>query len=88
MSYAFRCKNCNALEAAGAAGEREVPAACHQCGYGVHFDPVTGIKGYDTDNWIVLASLSPEKLKPILDFHKFEAKEIEKHVPFKEGQNR
>lgn len=84
--YAFRCRNCNLLVAAGAAGEEHserldehghlVPAACPLCGHGVRFDPVTGIKAYDPDNWIVLADLEGNVLDDVLDYHKIDASDI------------
>lgn len=79
--FAFRCKNCRTLETSGQAGEREVPAACPICGHGVAFDPTTGIKSYDPDNWIVLADLPAEELEAVLTFHGLKKSQIEKHTP-------
>jgi hypothetical protein len=80
--YAFKCNNCGHLTAAGAAGEMEVPAACWNCGHGVAYDPVTGIKSYAPENWVVLADLAPADLAPILKFHGLDAKDVEKHTPW------
>lgn len=79
---AFKCAACGNLEDAGAAGERILPAACRICGAGVRFDPTTGVKTYDDDNWIVLAELPKAELKPILEFHGIKAGDIERHEPW------
>ena len=80
MSYAFRCKNCNSLEPAASAGERDVPIKCPTCGAGVSFDK-QGVKTEDPDNWIVLAELDDKALKPILEYHAIDKDEIETHTP-------
>ena len=62
--YAFRCKNCGALETSEQAGERDFPAACRICGHGVRYDPLTGDKEYlNEENWTVLSDLSSEELE-------------------------
>lgn len=82
MAYAFRCRNCNSLESADAAGERRVPIKCPTCGAGVSWSP-DGVRTEDPDNWIVLAELSDKELKPILEYHAIDAAEIEAHTPLK-----
>jgi hypothetical protein len=84
--FAFRCRTCGNLEDSGNAGERDRPAACRVCGAGVSFDPKTGIKSFQDDNWDVLAELPPAELKPILDKHKLEPKDIGKHKPHAAAQ--
>lgn len=81
MKYAFRCRSCRHLEEAGAAGERTVPAACHSCGAGVSFDPKTGAKVYDEENWIVLADLPDDELDEVLEYHGIKKSAIERHKP-------
>lgn len=67
MKYAFKCKNCGALEPAGNAGEREKPRACHVCGAGVKYsvnESGTGVtQADDPGNWIVLADATDKELK-------------------------
>lgn len=81
QKYAFRCRNCGHLEEAGQAGERSVPAACRVCGHGVAFDPVTGIKTYDEDNWLVLADASDAELNKVYKHHGISKSDIAKHKP-------
>lgn len=81
MKYAFRCRTCRHLVDAGAAGERTVPAACPACGAGVSFDPSSGVKQYDEDNWIILADLPAEELDEVLAFHAIEKRDVERHAP-------
>ena len=78
MAFAFRCKNCNTLETAEYAGERDVPIKCATCGAGVSFDK-QGVKTEDPDNWIVLADLSDAELKKVTAYHG--DIEVEKHTP-------
>jgi DNA mismatch repair protein MutH len=86
-AYAFKCKNCGHLAEAGEAGERHLPAACRICGSGVHFDPATGAKQYDDDNWLVLADLTAKQLKEVTDFHGDIAIEQHKAAPsYPEGK--
>src|SRR4051812_9249906 len=80
MAYAFRCKNCNTLEEAGHAGERQVPAKCRTCGAGVRFTP-DGIKTYQEDNWAVLADLPADELDEVLEYHGITADEVVAHSP-------
>lgn len=79
--YAFRCRNCNALEEASHAGESARPHACRFCGAGVSWAIVEGqpVKTLDPDNWIVLADLSDHELAPILKFHGITAEQVERH---------
>lgn len=58
---AFQCKNCGAVEPASAAGENDVPLACHVCRAGVHYNP-DGTRTYKPENWIKLADLSDAQL--------------------------
>lgn len=80
--YAFKCRNCGHLETAGAAGEMERPAACRECGHGVRFDTVTGLRSNDPDNWIVLAELPADERAAVVRFHGIDEKAIERHKPF------
>lgn len=79
--YAFKCRFCGNLEDAGNAGSLDRPAACRICGHGVAFDPVTGIKSLDPDNWIVLADLKGDELQDVLSFHGIKPRHIERHTP-------
>lgn len=79
--YAFKCRWCGNLEDAGNAGSLDRPAACRICGHGVAFDPVTGIKSLDPDNWIVLADLKGDELQDVLSFHGIKPRHIERHTP-------
>ena len=76
--YAFRCMNCGALEPAEAAGDNPLPGACHICGHGVRFDPLTGAKSYVPENWDVLAELSAGRRAEILKFHRLDESAIAK----------
>jgi hypothetical protein len=82
VKFAFRCVNCGHLAEPGEAGERSVPAACRVCGKGVHFDPVTGFKEYDEDNWQVLVELPAAEKAKLLKFHALEESDIAKHKPY------
>lgn len=53
--FAFKCRFCGTLETSDHAAEQPTPAACRNCGHGVLFDSITGLKSYDRANWIVLA---------------------------------
>jgi len=86
--FAFKCKNCGHLETSGNAGERDFPAACRTCGSGVSFDPLTGIKQYHDDNWIVLADLDGDGVLDIVSFHGIDKKQIEKHTAAPSTSNR
>lgn len=79
--FSFKCKNCGHLESSGYAGERALPAACSICNRGVSFDPVTGVKQYHDDNWIVLADLDGDGLDEVINFHGITKSQIEKHTP-------
>lgn len=81
MKHAFRCRNCGTLETSGNAGERPTPAACRICGFGVSFDPLTGLKNHHEDNWQVLAELSATELEKL----GLTADDIEAHVPAAPG---
>lgn len=83
MAYAFRCRNCQSLLEAAAAGERTVPIKCPTCGAGVSWriaDNGDPIKTENPANWIVLADLSDEELEAVLKFHG--DIDIEAHEPF------
>ena len=83
MSYAFRCRNCNSLEPAGLAGERDVPIKCPTCGAGVKWEINEGgdpVKTEHPENWIVLADLDADGLKEVTDYHG--EIDIERHEPF------
>lgn len=77
--FAFKCRNCGHLEDSANAGERQLPTACRNCGYGVHFTLDTGVpvKHYDDDNWIVLDDLTTDELHDI----GLKRNEVERHVP-------
>lgn len=83
-AYAFRCRNCNTLEEAAAAGENATPAACRTCGAGVSWEIVNGqpVRTLNPENWIILAGLAPDELAPILDHHAISSDEIVAHDPF------
>ena len=72
IEYAFKCAYCGSLEEAQVAGENATPTACHICGRGVSYDPVTGIRQLHPENWIVLADLEGEDLAALHEFHKFD----------------
>lgn len=83
MASAFRCRNCNSLEPAELAGERDVPIKCPTCGAGVTWTIDAGgnpIRTENPENWIVLADLSDDELEEVTDFHG--EVEVERHVPF------
>lgn len=92
MKYAFRCRNCNSLEPAALAGERDVPIKCPTCGAGVKWEIDAGgnpIKTELPENWEVLADATPERLATIHEYHGGSDEdggevpiEIERHVPF------
>lgn len=82
MAYAFRCKNCGRLVSSGDAGERETPIACPSCGFGVRFDPRSGVKTYEPENWEALADLPVAEQKALAKDHDVEVDElIEVHTP-------
>lgn len=81
--FTFRCRNCGALEPAEAAGENARPGACHVCGHGVRFDPLTGAKSYVIDNWDVLTELPAVERDRILKFHRLEVSDLAKPRPAK-----
>ena len=61
IEFAFKCRTCGALEPPGAAGENETPAKCHVCDAGAHFDPKSGKRTLEPDNWITLADLDDDE---------------------------
>lgn len=77
VKYAFRCINCGRLETSAQAGECECPAACVVCGHGVKFNPTTGIKTHDHDNWEILADLDHDELHELGIPHEC----VEDHTP-------
>lgn len=62
---AFCCKSCGRVHRDSAAGENHTPHACEVCGAGVSFDPKTGAKKFDADNWEVLHHCSDTRLKEL-----------------------
>lgn len=60
--YAFRCKTCGHFEPADHAGECEYPHACVVCGAGVSYNPKTGTKILDKNNWEILADCEQSRL--------------------------
>lgn len=87
-TFAFRCVNCGHLEEAGQAGELPFPAACRYCSHGVHFDPLTGVKELEPENWEILAELPATHLKKIKDKHRLADHEIVRHIPHSPGEHR
>lgn len=87
--FAFQCKNCGAIEPAEAAGENEVPAACHACRrgvrYAVHPDGTGFDKIYEPENWIKLADLSPEDLAKDFHRHGLKPEHVGAHKPKNTG---
>ena len=81
QTFGFKCSNCGHLEAAEAAGENTLPSACSTCGHGVKFDPVTGIRSFEPENWVVLADLSDSEITGM----GLTAKQVKKHKPFAPG---
>lgn len=78
QKIAFQCKNCGAVEPAEAAGENDVPLACHICRAGVHFNP-DGTKVYVPENWIKLADLSDAQLAKGHHVHGLKRAHVAKH---------
>lgn len=60
--YAFRCKSCGHFEPSAHAGECLHPHSCVACGAGVSFNPKTGTKIFDPENWEILADCLPERI--------------------------
>ena len=50
----FRCKACGHIVHGDDAGECEHPHACPACGAGVSYNPQTGVKIFNAENWEVL----------------------------------
>lgn len=88
IEYAFQCQNCNSFEGPDAAGELEVPTACHICGKGVTFDEVTGARILEPDNWIVLADLTEAQQNKIASTYGFDpdTHRIVSHTPTVPGE--
>lgn len=59
---AFRCRHCGHLEGTGHAGDLAVPLTCRVCRRGVKYDPDTGERRANPDNWEVLADASDARL--------------------------
>jgi hypothetical protein len=80
---AFQCRNCGAVAPAGAAGDNDLPHACHICRHGIKYivseDGTHVDKQHDPKNWIVLADLSPEELAKDFHRHGLKAKDVVKH---------
>lgn len=60
--HAYRCHACGHLDSASNAGECLHPHACRCCGAGVSYDPKTGVKVFNPENWEVLSNATPERL--------------------------
>lgn len=75
---AFQCKNCGAVEPAEAAGENDVPLACHVCRHGVHYNP-DGTRQYVPENWIKLADLSDAQLAKGFHVHGLKREHVVAH---------
>lgn len=77
--FAFQCKNCGAIEPAEAAGDNELPSACHICRHGVKYSMNEDGTGFTVtlhpENWIVLADVPSGELPQGLT-----AEEIVRHV--------
>lgn len=62
QEFAFKCKHCGALEPLSAAGENDLPSACHICRHGVKFAMNSDGTGFtvtlDPDNWEVIGNAS------------------------------
>jgi hypothetical protein len=74
---AFRCRTCGRLEAAGHAGDNQVPHACRVCCAGVSFCPRTGTRKLHLDNWEVLADCSTDRLTEL----EISPEQVERHTP-------
>lgn len=87
--FAFQCKNCGAVEPAEAAGENEVPSACHVCRHGVSYEVHPDGTGFDKvyapDNWIKLAELKPEELAKDFHRHGLKPEHVVAHKPKNTG---
>ncbi len=80
--HAFRCHTCGYLCPSEHAGECDHPHACVVCGSGISFDPKTGKKIINTENWEILCDCTKERLDELgLDG------EVERHVPTKQHQH-
>jgi hypothetical protein len=82
---AFQCRNCGAVEPPDAAGDNEVPSACHVCRAGVEWKLIDGQphKVYHPENWIKLAELTPPELAKGFVFHGLKPENVVKHAVFK-----
>ncbi len=80
--HAFRCNNCGHLESAEQAGECEHPHACSACGAGISYNPKTGVKIPDPENWEILCEATRERLVEL----GFDG-EIERHEPHAKSDN-
>ena len=80
--HAFRCKTCGHFETSAQACEEFTPHACSVCSSGVSFNPKTGKKIINAENWEVLADCSPERLAELgLDG------QVETHLPSAKAVN-
>lgn len=82
---AFQCANCGAVEPADAAGENEVPSACHACRAGVEWTIIDGQphKVYHPENWIKLAELDAKELEKGHHLHGLTAENVVAHKGWK-----
>lgn len=80
--HAFRCHNCGHFEPSAHACEEFTPHACVVCGSGVSYDPKSGKKIIDAENWEILAGCSAERLAELgLDG------QVETHLPSAKAVN-
>ncbi len=77
LKYSFRCRECGRLETSEQVCEADHPHACRVCGGGVSFNPRTGIKTLNKDNWDVLADMTDAALSKI----GLTRNDVEKHTP-------
>lgn len=82
---AFQCRNCGAVEPAEAAGDNELPSACHACRAGVKWEIIDGQphKVFHPENWIKLADLSEKDLAKGFDVHGLKPEHVVAHKGFK-----
>jgi hypothetical protein len=80
MKHAFRCRTCGHLHPAEYAGESSIPHSCRVCSAGAVFDPKTGRRTPQPDNWEVLADADPARLEEL----GLTPEDVEAHEPSRE----
>jgi hypothetical protein len=65
VKHSFRCKACGKLHTSDDAAEAEHPHACRVCGEGVSFNPKTGVKTLNPNNWEVLSEVDEGRLNEL-----------------------